>query len=117
MLTSVNHLSNVSLKNTVISENINEILSLINRNILKENTLGNNQIVFNLPVVFRNVNISHEMASIIIYTSVVKELKNKGYEVKIKQDPNHPCLYIKWVSGVSSSEIDLMREFLNEHNI
>ena len=40
MLTSVQQLSGTTLRNTVITENINEILALVNKLILRENTIG-----------------------------------------------------------------------------
>jgi len=117
MLTSVNQLSACTLRNTVISEHVHEILGLINKNITRENKLGNNQITYNLPIVFRNVHNSHETTCTIIYTTVMKELEQKGYTVKIKREKDHPVLIISWSSGINNSELLLMEQYLRDHSI
>tara|TARA_B110000908_G_C10264377_1_gene462232 strand:- start:1502 stop:1855 length:354 start_codon:yes stop_codon:yes gene_type:complete len=117
MLTSVQQLSGTTLRNTVITENINEILALVNKLILRENTIGSNKIVFDLPIVFRNITFSPDIAQSIIYFSVIKELEKKGYTVKINRTNEKPVLLIKWNSGINDDEINSMKKYLQEHSI
>lgn len=118
MLTSVSQLSGSSLRQSVVSEHIHEILSLVAKTINRENKLGNNEIIYDLPIVFRNIHTSHEVASTIIYTTVMKELEQKGYNIKIsRRDRDHPRLVIKWASGVTNVEILIMEKYLQEHSI
>lgn len=117
MLTSVNQLSRGTLRTTVITEHINENLSLINKLIIKENTLGTNKVIYELPIVFRNINVSPSVAKAIIYSSVMKELEQKGYKVGIKMNENKPLLLIEWSSGINNAEIICMEKYLQEHSI
>lgn len=117
MLTSVQQLSGTTLRNTVMTEHINEILALINKLVLRENTIGTNKIVFDLPIVFRNINFSPDVAQSIIYFSVMKELEKKGYATKINRTNEKPILLIQWNSGVNDAEINSMKNYLQEHSI
>lgn len=117
MLTSVSQLSGTSLRSNVVSDQIHELLSLINKNIIKENKLGTNVLVHDLPIVFRNINFSPEICRIIIYTAVIKELEQKGYQVSIKQSDNLARLRIEWSSGINNQEILCMKKYLQEHSI
>lgn len=117
MLTSVQQLSGTVLRNTVVTEHINEILALVNKLILRENTIGTNKIVYDLPIVFRNINFAPDVAQAIIYFSVMKELERKGYTVKISRTKEKPVLLIQWNSGVNDAEIISMKNYLAEHSI
>ena len=117
MLTSVDQLSNGTLRTTVISEHIHENLSLINKLILKENTIGTNKVIYELPVVFRNLTFNIDIAKSIVYSSIMKELEHKGYKVNFKDNVSKPLLIIEWNSGVNKAEIISMQKYLQEHSI
>lgn len=95
-------LGNVGVGVEESTDIINAIVSSINDNLEKHNTVGRNLVSFDLPINFGiptdDTPIKRSNRQILVYGTIIQKLQFAGYEVKISLSDQVNTLYIAWES-------------------
>ena len=82
-----------------------------------ERTWGANFVVYDLPTSFNFPGLDKKDAQRIVYTAVIKSLRERGFEVRLLLVPERTALYVKWVTDLNSAEIEAMNRLITEVRI
>jgi hypothetical protein len=97
---------------------VREQLQIIDDKLMRcERTWGRNVVAHDLPMNFYLPGLEKKDAQRIIYSTVIRSLADRGFELRILLDPKQTVLYIAWVTDLDPSEIEAMNRLLREHRI
>lgn len=95
---------------------INEQLRIIDDKILRsDRAWGYNEIFHELPHNFNLLGLEKKDAQLIIYSSIIENLKQRGFNVKIELENNKSTLFISWIANINNSDFDKMRKVIASH--
>lgn len=69
---------------------------------------GRNVVTYELPSVFTNTGLSRKQTQLIIYSQIIRSLKDRGFEVRIAINADHTVLFVVWVTEVDPAQIRAM---------
>uniref|UniRef100_A0A6C0LLL4 Uncharacterized protein n=1 Tax=viral metagenome TaxID=1070528 RepID=A0A6C0LLL4_9ZZZZ len=117
-LVTVSQISRSVLAGTTLNDIVREQLFIIDKKIIAiKKNIGENVLVYNLPVTFPNLQSERTDSRIIIYTHILKSLEKRGFEVKIKLSESQAIVTIKWTIGLSNEDLSTMERYLTEKSV
>jgi hypothetical protein len=112
---SAHDVKDASIYNHVIHDNLREIFATIQGDIRESSKHGISKISVPLPANFNIPGMKNQTAQTIIYHTVLKVLKNKGFEVSLKASVDVMVFNIGWQISNSDDELIKMREDIAKH--
>jgi hypothetical protein len=105
-------------KNNIQRSHIDEILTDIvidiNSKLKTAKSIGEHQIITNIPIVYPIPNTCTKDAQRIIWSSLISLLKSKGYTVTMQQNNEHCRLKITWLTKTDESLIQSQLKLLRD---
>lgn len=77
-----------------------------------ERTWGRNVCAFELPVGLALPGLEKKDCQRIVYSAVLRSLKDRGFGVRILLEPDRTLLYLEWVTDVNRAEVDAMNRLI-----
>jgi hypothetical protein len=129
---TANKLSKLSVKVRELENVIKEHLYIIDEKMLKaDKNWGRNVIAHELPTIFVIPGIDRKDSQRMVYSSILKNLQKRGFNVRILIEAKKTIIYISWVCEYSYDELESMdavirdtrilsnevEEFMNQKNI
>jgi len=114
---SAHDVKDASIYNHVIHDHLREIFATIQGDIREGSKHGISKISIPLPANFNIPGMKNQTAQTIIYHTVLKVLKNKGFEVSLKASVDVMVFNIGWQISNSDDELVKMREDIAKHLI
>lgn len=78
---------------------------------------GRNSITVNLPIQFSCPGFGKKDSQRIIYSMIIRSLRERGFEVRILLERMRTLLYVEWVADVSPGEVAAMNRLIQEAHI
>jgi len=99
----------------VLEREIKMIIQTFQSEINESARNGSTKAVIPIPTNFNIVNMNNQVAQTVIYYRLIKELKNKGFSVKIFVDDSQVSFCIRW--DIPDDNVDLlqMRDVIASH--
>ena len=117
-LTTVDQLNRSVLKGSVFNDIVREQLFIIDKKIVGYNKrLGENEVLYDLPVTFPNIQADRTDTRIMVYYWVMQDLEKRGYKVKIKLTEAKSTLTITWTIGLEVSDLTKMETYLQTKSV
>ena len=82
-----------------------------------DRTWGRNVIAQTLPTNFSLPGLKKKDAQRIIYATIIKNLFSRGFNVRILLEAERTTLFLEWVTGLNSEEIDTMNNLIRRVRI
>ncbi|HVE14536.1 MAG TPA: hypothetical protein VNI01_14150 [Elusimicrobiota bacterium] len=79
--------------------------------------LGANCVVHELPARFMISGLSNAQAQTVIYSTILRSLTKRGFDVRIRIEDLRAYLYIRWFTELSVAEDDAMVALIRAHSI
>lgn len=115
---TANKLSKLSVKVRELENIIKEHLFIIDEKMLKaDKSWGRNIIIHELPTLFSIPGIDRKDSQRMIYSSILKNLQKRGFEVKILIEVQKTIIYISWICEYSQDELKLMDSIIRDNRI
>jgi hypothetical protein len=77
---------------------------------------GRNVVAYPLPTTF-GVGVDRSTAQRFVYSSIIKNLRDRGFEVRILIEKSTTMLYVAWEHAMSDKEIQAMERTIRQHQI
>jgi hypothetical protein len=118
MSVTASQLSRTGAKGKVLDKIVRDLLLIIDNKLLEsEKTWGRNVVSVELPIDFGLGRLDKKTAQRIIYSSIIRNLKDRGFEVRIFLTPEKTMLYVVWDVDVSDEEIKAMNAVIRSNII
>ncbi len=118
MAVTVTQLTEAVLKGSTVKHIVQEQLEVIDKLIQrKQSTIGENILVYDLPLVFHGINTDATMIKKVVYVSVIQSLSERGFDVKIKMEDTQSKLLIKWTVAIDKQLMNQYDTYLEQHKI
>jgi hypothetical protein len=95
-----------------INRTIIDILSDIDQKILEYHAACKYKLMINLPIMFTIDDVPNNILQRKIYYGILKDLKNRNFEVSIDLGSDYCRLYIQWVSSEEVNNIAAENELI-----
>ncbi len=82
-----------------------------------DRVLGINCVPYDLPVVLEIPGMSTEDWQLILFSSLMKSLLDRGFTVKIRLAKESNVLYIAWVAEITEEELRAMRSIIRVNRV
>lgn len=116
MSLTVTKLKSKLFNEDIIKDFINEQTLIIDRKITDMcRASSDGLLVYQLPVIFPPTIAGDRRAKYIVYTSIIKSLEEREFNVNIKNVDGIVELIIQWDLSGTDKDIDKMIEFLQAH--
>lgn len=97
---------------------VREQLQIIDDRLTKaDRTWGRNVVPYELPESFNFPGLEKKQAQRIIYTSIIKSLEERGFEVALVLESNRNMIYIAWESDITEEQVDAMNRTIRRVRI
>ena len=118
MSITAGQLSKTGARGKDIDTIVREHLQIIDDKLLRaERTWGRNVVTYDLPSNLGLPGLDKRDAQRIIYSSIVKSLQKRGFEVRILLETEQTVLYIAWVTELNVEEIEAMNRLIRDVRI
>jgi len=115
---TANKLSKLSVKVRELENVIKEHLYIIDEKMLKaDKCWGRNVIAHELPTIFVIPGIDRKDSQRMVYSSILKNLQKRGFDVRILIEANRTMVYISWVCEYSQDELESMDAIIKNTRI
>lgn len=98
-----------------LQEFVIEILKRLRDELRVARQMGGFELSTTLPIQFEVPNIKNRDCQRIVWASIIKILKSKGYRVKIHPQEKKCALQVKWLSREDEQEVAEQMSMLAEH--
>ena len=82
-----------------------------------DRTWGRNVIAHDLPTSFSFPGLEKRDAQRIIYATIIRSLRERGFSVRLLLEVEHTVLYIEWVTDLNAEEVDAMNCLIRQVRI
>lgn len=111
-------LNKARMKGTELDAIVRDHLQIIDSRLLEHaRTWGVNVVVYDLPVNFSLPGLDKKDCQRIIYSSMIRSLRERGFTVRISLDSERTSLYIRWITSLEQREIAAMTALIRNHRI
>ena len=118
MSITLKHLSKLSARTKELEGVIREHLQIIDDKLLhSDKTWGRNIVTHDLPTSFIYPGLDKKDAQRMIYSSIIKNLQKRGFEVKILLETERTIIYISWTCEYDTTELDTMNTIIRDNRI
>lgn len=118
MSVTAKQLNKARVKGTELDAIVREHLQIIDTRLLEHaRTWGLNIVVYDLPVNFSLPGLDKKDCQRIIYSSIIRSLSERGFDVRISLDSERTALYIRWVTSLEQKEVTAMTKLIRDHRI
>jgi hypothetical protein len=115
---TANKLSKLSVKVRELENVIKEHLYIIDEKMLKSDKCwGRNVIAHELPTIFVIPGIDRKDSQRMVYSSILKNLQKRGFDVRILIEANRTMIYISWICEYSQDELESMDAIIKNTRI
>lgn len=112
---SAHEVKDACIYNHVIHDQLREIFATIQGAIRESSKHGISKISIPIPSNFNIPGMKNKTAQTIIYHTIIKELKAKGFDVSLKASLDVVVFNIGWQVNNSDDELVSMREDIAKH--
>lgn len=107
---TVSQLTKTALKSKEVENLIKEQLFIIDEKLVKTGkSWGRNVIIHELPTIFTHISSGDRIdIQRLMYSTILKNLEKRGFDVKISLNENKTILYIAWICEYSKDDIEVM---------
>ena len=99
----------------VLKKETNDILRTLSDDIMKAKQSYQNNVMTTMPITFTIPGLSNKDAQRIIWNSVLKELNEKNYRVRLNPTKNKCWIKIIWISKEEEEIIKEQMNFIASH--
>lgn len=97
---------------------VREQLQIIDDKLLHaDRSWGRNVVTVELPTSFSIHGLGRQDGQRIIYSSVIRSLANREFDVRIQMDKARTTLYIAWDADLNREEVSAMNKLIRDHRI
>ena len=97
---------------------VNEQIAIINEKIIKhDKSWGRNVIIHDLPTNISLPGITKQEAQLLLYSSIIRNLLNRKFDVKIRLEDQFTSIYVAWTIEFHQSELETMRDLIKSSMI
>jgi len=99
----------------ILEYEIKMILKTFQSQINESAKNGSTLVVIPVPTNFNIINMNNKVAQTVIYYRLIKELKDKGFNVKISGDDSQLTFCIRWDLPTDNIDLTQMRNVIASH--
>lgn len=115
-LIDANTFKNNGVQRRHIDEQIQEIIIRINNELKVSQKSGNHYIISEIPIIFDIPNMINKDAQRIIWSTLIRILKEKNYTVFINHNKNNCRLKISWLHPEDEKKIQTQLDILAQNS-
>lgn len=118
MSITAKYLSKSGVKGKDLDGIVREQLLIIDDKLQKaDRTWGRNIVSQDLPTTFTLSGLEKKSAQLIIYTAIVRSLKERGFYVRLLLEEHRTTIFIEWVTDLNGEEIKAMNNLISSVRI
>ncbi len=118
MSVTVKQLRQSGAKGRYLNASVHELLLYIDEKLLCANReWGRNVVPVELPTIYGFPGLEKRDAQRIIYTAIIRSLKERGFGVKLLLESDKTVLYIQWDIELAANEVTAMNQLIQQVRI
>ena len=113
MSVTAKQLSTTGAKGKHLDVHIRDLLAVIDDKLQRqEKRWGRNVVPCDLPTDFRLPGLHRANAQRLIYTAIIRSLRERGFTVRLLLEPSKVIIYVEWVTDMSPEEVRSMNRLI-----
>jgi len=118
MSVTAKQLSQSGVRRKDIDTIIREQLQIIDDRLLRsERSWGRNVAAVEVPSNFNIPGLKRQDGQRLVYSTLIRSLANRGFDVGIQMDKDRTTLYVAWEASLNQEEIDAMNKLIGDHRL
>lgn len=118
MSVTAKQLSQSGVRRKDIDTIVREQLQIVDDRLLRsERSWGRNVIPVEIPSNFNILGLKRQDGQRLVYSTIIRSLANRGFDVGIHMDKDRTTLYIAWDANLNQEEIDAMNKLIGDHRL
>lgn len=118
MSVTAKQLSQSGVRRKDIDTIVREQLQIIDDRLLRsERSWGRNVATVEVPSNFNIPGLKRQDGQRLVYSTIIRSLAGRGFDVGIQMDKDRTTLYIAWDASLNQEEIDAMNKLISDHRL
>ena len=118
MSVTAKQLSQSGVRRKDIDTLVREQLQIIDDRLLRaERSWGRNVTPIELPSNFAIPGLRRQDGQRLVYSTIIRSLANRGFDVGIQMEKDRTTLYVAWDSNLNQEEIDALNKLISDHRL